>query len=276
MENTKQLHRILEGAIFASAEPLSIDQLASLFDESQRPDKKEMKEALEELAVQYEERGIELKQLASGYQFQVKADLSPWIKKLWEERPPRYSRALMETLALVAYRQPITRAEIEEVRGVVVSTNIMRTLMEHGWIRIVGHRDVPGKPGLYATTKQFLDNFGLKSLSELPSLSEIQDLHQMERGLEEALVEANSDSREELIDGSEDDLDSFIVTDDVQHEEQQEAIASPDESSETFDLDEEKQEVLQSDDVEDFIVTDGEMEFDDDSFEDDAFDDDES
>lgn len=188
MQDTKQLHRILEGAIFAAGEPLSIDRLSSLFEDNQRPEKQVMREALEELSSHYEGRGIELKQLASGYQFQVKSDLSTWIKRLWEEKPPRYSRALMETLALVAYRQPITRAEIEEVRGVVVSTNIMRTLVEHGWIRIVGHRDVPGKPGLYATTKQFLDNFGLKSLNELPPLSDIQDFNQMEKGLEEVIV----------------------------------------------------------------------------------------
>ncbi len=201
----KQLHRILEGALFAAGEPLTVDKMLQLFEKSQRPEKQVIKEALDELAAQYDERGIELKNLASGYQFQVRADLAGWIKRLWEEKPQKYSRALMETLALIAYRQPITRAEIEEVRGVVVSTNMMRTLLEHGWVRIVGHRDVPGKPGLYATTKQFLDNFGLKNLNELPPLSEIQDLNQMEKGLEQVLSQqedapaedTNSDDSEE-------------------------------------------------------------------------------
>ncbi len=204
----KQIHRILEGALFAAGEPLTIDRILNLFEKKQRPEKQVIKEALAELTSHYEEHGIELKNLASGYQFQVRADLASWIKRLWEEKPPRYSRALMETLALVAYRQPITRSEIEEVRGVLVSTNIMRTLMEHGWVRIVGHRDVPGRPGLYATTKQFLDNFGMKNLSELPPLSEIQDLNQMEKGLEQVLLQQedapeNSDESEEIMVGDE-------------------------------------------------------------------------
>lgn len=209
----KQLHRILEGALFAAGEPLTIDRMLGLFEETQRPEKQIIKDALTELASQYEERGIELKSLASGYQFQVRADLSSWVKRLWEEKPPRYSRALMETLALVAYRQPITRAEIEEVRGVVVSTNIMQTLLEHGWVRIVGHRDVPGKPGLYATTKQFLDNFGLKSLNELPPLSEIQDLNQMEKGLEQVLTQQEHEPRGDLVS---EDHEDFPESEDVE------------------------------------------------------------
>lgn len=209
----KQLHRILEGALFAAGEPLTIDRMLGLFEETQRPEKKIIQEALAELALHYEDRGIELKSLASGYQFQVRADLSSWVKRLWEEKPPRYSRALMETLALVAYRQPITRAEIEEVRGVVVSTNIMQTLLEHGWVRIVGHRDVPGKPGLYATTKQFLDNFGLKSLNELPPLSEIQDLNQMEKGLEQVLTQQEHEPRGDLVS---EDHEDFPESEDVE------------------------------------------------------------
>lgn len=267
MKETKQLHRILEGAIFAAGNPLTVDQLINLFDEKQRPEKKEVKEALDELAAQYGERGIELKQLASGYQFQVKSDLSPWIKNLWQEKPPRYSRALMETLALIAYRQPITRAEIEEVRGVVVSTNIIQTLMEHGWVRIVGHRDVPGRPGLYATTKQFLDNLGLKSLSDLPPLSEIQDLNQMEKGLEEVMAESDTqlptdpENDEKLSDLLEDDVESLIVTEEL--EEARPKTVNQDE--ETVEINEDEQEILQSDDVEDFIVTDDEMDFEEDS-----------
>lgn len=186
MSDLKQLHRIIEGALFASNEPLSVERIAALFvGEADIPDKKDIRQALQNLIENYAEHGVELKELASGYQFQVKADLAKWIKRLWEERPPRYSRALLETLVLVAYRQPITRGEIEEVRGVTVSTSIMKTLLERGWVKVVGHRDVPGKPGLYATTKAFLDYFGLKSLSDLPPLAEVRDLDQVGEKLQE-------------------------------------------------------------------------------------------
>ena len=175
-QESKQLVRIVEGALFAYGEPLTIDRILELFEPNERPERKEIKEALENITNDYAERGIELKEVASGYQFQVKQDLAQWIKNLWEEKPARYSRALLETLALIAYRQPITRAEIEEIRGVCVSSYMIKTLMDRDWIKIVGHRDVPGKPGLYATTKDFLDHFGLKTLSDLPPLSEIQSL----------------------------------------------------------------------------------------------------
>jgi len=186
MESHK-LQQILEAAIFAAVEPLLLTRMMDLFEPSARVDKNAILKALENLVAEYQNQGIELKNLASGYQFQVKSDFAPWIKKLFAERPPRYSRALMETLALIAYRQPITRSEIEAVRGVVVSTQIVRTLMEHGWVRIVGHKDVPGRPGLYATTKQFLDHFGLKSLTDLPPLSEVKDLEAVGKELEEKL-----------------------------------------------------------------------------------------
>lgn len=179
MSETKQLHRIIEGAIFAASEPLTVARIAELFTENDRPGNDVIRAALQEISDSYQERGIELKELASGYQFQVKADLASWIKRLWEERPPRYSRALLETLALIAYRQPITRGEIEEIRGVAVSSPMVKTLMEREWVRIVGHRDVPGKPALYATTKKFLDYFGLKSLTDLPPLAEIRNLEQI-------------------------------------------------------------------------------------------------
>jgi len=185
MNETTQIHRILEGAIFASGQPISLDRLLSLFDEKEQPSKAELREALQQVACFYQDRGIELKELASGYQFQVKADLSKWIKQLFEEKAPRYSRALLETLALIAYRQPITRSEIEEIRGVTVSTQIMRTLLDHEWVHVVGYRDIPGKPAIYATTKNFLDHFGLKSLSELPTLSEIRSLDEIEKTIEE-------------------------------------------------------------------------------------------
>jgi segregation and condensation protein B len=134
-----------------------------------------VKKALDALASDYEGRGIELREVASGYRVQIKRSMSDWLMPLWEERAPRYTRALLETLALIAYRQPITRGEIEEVRGVVVSTNIIRTLLERNWVRVVGYRDVPGKPAMLGTTREFLDYFGLKKLEDLPPLSEIKD-----------------------------------------------------------------------------------------------------
>ena len=183
----KQLHRIIEGILFAADKPLSVDALLHMFDEKERPEKIEVQEALEALVSDYEGRGIALEKLASGYQFQVKNDLAQWVCKLWEERPARYSRALLETLSLIAYRQPITRGEIGEIRGVTVSSQIMKTLLERKWVRVIGHKEVPGKPGLYATTKQFLDDFGLTKLSELPPLSEIKNLEQMGEQLQENL-----------------------------------------------------------------------------------------
>lgn len=187
MNDPKQLHRIIEGALFASSEPLSAERIAALFTEDERPEKKVIAQVLRELMGDYEDRGVELKQLASGYQFQVKADLAKWVKRLWETRPPRYSRALLETLVLIAYRQPITRGEIEEVRGVGVSSSIMKTLVEREWVKVVGHRDVPGKPGLYATTKAFLDYFGLKNLADLPPLTEVRDLDKLSEKLQQQL-----------------------------------------------------------------------------------------
>lgn len=176
MTEISQLKRILEGALFASSQPLSLEQLSQLFEEADLPERKVLREALELLAQDYVDRGVELKELASGWQFQVKADLSRWVQKLFQERAAKYSRAFLETLAIIAYRQPITRAEIEEIRGVVVSSHILKTMMEREWVREVGQRDVPGRPALLATTKQFLDYFGLKRLEDLPSLAEIQNL----------------------------------------------------------------------------------------------------
>ena len=143
-----------------------------------------MRKALDVLKAEFEGRGIELKEVASGYRIQVRKELAPWIGRLWEERPTRYSRALLETIALVAYRQPITRGEIEEVRGVTVSTHIIRTLQERGWIRIVGHRDVPGHPEMFGTTKEFLDYFSLKSLDELPTLAQLRDIESINAELD--------------------------------------------------------------------------------------------
>ncbi len=179
-----QLKRILEGALFASTHPLSFEQLTQLFAEDNAPTHDELAQALLELQAGNAERGVELIEVASGYRYQVQHDVYPWVSRLWTERQSRYSRALLETLALIAYRQPITRGEIEQIRGVVVSTNIIRTLEEREWVRVVGHRDMPGRPALYGTTKQFLDYFNLKSLDQLPALSEIRDLSELEPQLE--------------------------------------------------------------------------------------------
>ena len=182
-----RLKRILEGALLAAGKPMTVIQLESLFQEDEvRPVRDEIKAALEDIASELKGRGFELLQVASGYRFQVCDDLAPWIGRLWEEKPQKYSRALLETLALIAYRQPITRGDIEEIRGVAVSSNIIRTLIDRDWVRVVGHREVPGRPAMYASTKIFLDYFNLKSLDQLPPLAEIQDLDNLtaELGLE--------------------------------------------------------------------------------------------
>jgi segregation and condensation protein B len=169
------LKSIVEGALFAAGGPLTLDQLQSLFLEDERPERADLLVAIAELTTDYAGRGIEIAQVAGGYRVQVRAIVAPWVARLWDEKPARYSRALLETLALIAYRQPITRGEIEDIRGVAVTTQIVKTLSEREWIRVVGHRDVPGRPALYATTRKFLDYFGLRSLNDLPPLSEIRD-----------------------------------------------------------------------------------------------------
>ncbi len=171
----KHIKNILEAALLGAGKPLTLEVLSSLFDSSSGPDRKTLKDLLKSLASDYEDRGIQLLEVGSGYRIQIRSSMSNSLIPLWEERPPRYSRALLETLALIAYRQPITRGEIEQVRGVTVSTNIVRTLLERGWVRIIGHRDVPGKPALLGTTKEFLDYFSLKRLEDLPPLSDIKD-----------------------------------------------------------------------------------------------------
>ena len=171
-----QLKNILEAALLAAGRPLDLDTLERLFPEGESPPRAELRQALLALTEDYAERGIELVEVGSGYRVQSRPDLAEWVSRLWDERPSRYSRALLETLALIAYRQPITRAEIEDVRGVTIASSIMRTLVEREWVRVVGYRDVPGKPGMYGTTRKFLDYFGLKSLDELPTLSELRDI----------------------------------------------------------------------------------------------------
>ncbi|EED33773.1 chromosome segregation and condensation protein ScpB [gamma proteobacterium NOR5-3] len=192
MSDSNGLVQIIEAALLAAGKPLSVAQLGALFEEHERPANDDIRAALDEVRERCEGRGYELVDVASGFRFQVREQMSPWVSRLWQERPQKYSRALLETLALVAYRQPITRGEIEEIRGVAVSTNIIRTLHEREWIRVVGHRDVPGRPSMYATTRDFLDYFSLKSLDQLPALADIRDLETLnaELGFSEPLPEA--------------------------------------------------------------------------------------
>ena len=174
--NEQQLKNIIEAALLAAGQPLTIDRMLSLFEEKKQPTKEMVRAAIKQIQEDYAERALELVEVSSGFRLQVKEGYSSWVSRLWTERPSRYSRALLETLALVAYRQPITRGEIEDIRGVSVSSSIMKTLLEREWVRVVGHRDVPGKPAMYASTKKFLDYFNLKKLDELPTLAELRDL----------------------------------------------------------------------------------------------------
>lgn len=227
-----KLKQIIEGAIMASESPLSLDNLMSLF-EMDPPTRDEVRGVLEEIEADCDGRGFELKKLASGYRFQVRSEYGEWVSRLWEERPQRYTRALLETLALIAYKQPITRGDIEEVRGVAVSTNIIRSLLEREWIRIVGHRDVPGRPAMYATTKSFLDYFNLANLDELPTLSEIRDLDEMTSrlDLDEPLIEmktivlSDEDVEAEIFEDT--DLDEVATTVDTIRENIRRVMAPP-------------------------------------------------
>ena len=192
------LQSIVEAALLAANKPLTLKDLLSLFEEDERPDMETLFSILELIKNGCDGRGFELVEVASGYRFQVKSDLSHWVNKLWEEKPQKYSRATLETLALIAYRQPITRTEIEQIRGVAVSSQIMRALMDRSWIRIIGHKEVPGRPAMY-TTKVFLDYFNLKSLDQLPTLNALQDLEVMDALIDEDIQdesEANQESVE--------------------------------------------------------------------------------
>jgi segregation and condensation protein B len=194
--NEHDLKHIIEATLLAAGRPVTVDQLVGLFDERERPTPEQMRAALELLAHDYASRSIELMEVASGWRIQVRPRAAEIVSRLWQERPSRYSRALLETLALVAYRQPITRSEIEEIRGVSISSTIMRTLQERNWIRVVGHREVPGRPELLGTTREFLDYFGLKSLDQLPTLAELKDVEtigvQLELSSGDALSEPQS------------------------------------------------------------------------------------
>jgi segregation and condensation protein B len=176
LTDPRELATLLEAFLLASGKPQSLERLFELFEEAERPESVVFKKALELLRKSCDGRAFELKEVASGYRLQVRERFSPWVGRLWEERPQRYSRAMLETLALIAYRQPITRGEIEDIRGVAVNSHIVKTMLEREWIRVVGYRDVPGKPAMFATTKAFLDHFNLKSLDELPPLAALREL----------------------------------------------------------------------------------------------------
>jgi len=182
--DSQNLKNIVEAAMLAAGNPLTIDQLRALFGEQDPPEKQDIRGILQELKEDYEGRGIEIREVASGFRIQVRQEMSQWLGKLWEERPPRYSRALMETLAIIAYRQPVTRGDVEEIRGVSVTTNIIRTLLERNWIKVVGHRDVPGKPAMFGSTREFLDYFSLKKLDDLPPLAELAEMDHVSVQLE--------------------------------------------------------------------------------------------
>ncbi|MSP52870.1 MAG: SMC-Scp complex subunit ScpB [Gammaproteobacteria bacterium] len=205
--NVNDLKPIIEAVLMASEQPLSVTMIAQLLTSETVPNKEMIREALELLQEDCAGRGIDLKEVASGFRYQAKQEYAHWISKLWEERAPRYSRAFLETLVLIAYRQPITRAEIEEIRGVTVNSNIIKGLIEREWIKVVGQREVPGKPELLGTTKEFLDYFNLKSLTDLPALSDIQDIDQqaieLERQLQLQVVTLDDNTREFVTENSE-------------------------------------------------------------------------
>jgi segregation and condensation protein B len=185
--SVSSIKKVIEAVLLAAGKPLSVDQLVAVFGDGEKPERSEVREVITALQEEYAERCLELVQVASGWRVQVRQEMEPWVSRLTEEKPARYTRALLETLALVAYRQPITRGEIEDIRGVSVSTSIMKTLQEREWVRIVGHRDVPGHPAMYGTTRQFLDYFNLKGLDDLPTLMELRDIDSINAELELAL-----------------------------------------------------------------------------------------
>lgn len=205
-QDTDKLQRIIEGALMAAGRPLRMKDLIALFETQdggdELPSKEQMLTAIENIQLGCEGRGFELKEIASGYRFQVVQDVAPWVSRLWDEKPQKYSRALLETLSLIAYRQPVTRGDIEDIRGVAVSSHIIKTLTEREWVKVVGYKDVPGRPSLFATTRQFLDYFNLKNLDELPSLAEIRDLDTMNQ---ELALEGADTLTPEVIDSQDDD-----------------------------------------------------------------------
>ena len=194
MEN--KISQVIEAVLLSASRPIDVQEIERVFPEDEKPTREEIRQALQEIEEQCKDRGVELKKVSSGYRLQVRQSLSSYVAKLWEERPQRFSKATLETLALIAYRQPITRGEIEEIRGVTIGTQLMRGLMERGWVKIVGQRDVPGRPSLYSTTKEFLDYFGLQHLRELPELPELPDLQSLDMELPLEADNSSTDKEE--------------------------------------------------------------------------------
>ena len=248
----EKLKNILEAALMTSNGTMNLNRFVSLFDKDpEKPEKADVKAALEQLQQEYEDRGIELKEVASGYRFQVRKEYADWVNRLFDEKPQRYSRALLETLAIIAYRQPITRGEIEDIRGVSISSSIIKTLQEREWIRVVGHRDVPGKPELLATSKQFLDYFNLKKLSDLPSLAEIKDFDKLNPDLFEGLEENPEGETTDAEPGADDALLELVDSGEV-HE--LKSVGSDDAEASTDDASPAEE---QTDEAEEEIVAAG-------------------
>ena len=191
-----KISQVIEAVLLSASRPIDVQEIKRVFPEDEKPTREEIQQALQEIEEQCKDRGVELKKVSSGYRLQVRQSLSSYVAKLWEERPQRFSKATLETLALIAYRQPITRGEIEEIRGVTIGTQLMRGLMERGWVKIVGQRDVPGRPSLYSTTKEFLDYFGLQHLRELPELPELPDLQSLDMELPLEADNSSTDKEE--------------------------------------------------------------------------------
>ena len=228
--NSYLIKKIVEGALMAAGKSLDINHLERLFEEEERPPRDQLRAALEEIDADCRDRGFELKQTASGYRFQVSQELATWVNRLWEEKPKRYSRAMLETLSLIAYRQPLTRGDIELVRGVAVSSEIIKTLQEREWIRVVGYRDVPGKPALFATTKQFLDYFNLKSLDDLPALGEIKDLTDLDPALELSLAQGMPPKNDQDLSESDSPQDESVIDSQSEGEDQTHPVEEMDDS----------------------------------------------
>ena len=230
--NESYVKNVIEAALLAAGRPLQIAELSELFGKSDRPDTAALRAVLETLTADYDGRGIEVKETATGFRIQVRRELASEISRLWPERPPRYSRALLETLALIAYRQPITRGEIEAVRGVAVNSEIIKTILERNWIRVVGHRDVPGRPELLGTTKEFLDYFGLRSLDELPPLAELKAMGDVNLQLDLARESGIEPAPAASAEVADDDAADESSTDDEDTADDDELSADPQSSTE--------------------------------------------
>jgi len=247
-----QLVKVLEASLLVAGRPLNIGQIENLFEheaQRDRPSRDAIREALTTLQEQYAERGVELVEVASGYRIQARQEFAPFVANLFQEKTPRYSRALLETLVLIAYRQPITRGEVEDVRGVAVSTNIIKTLMEREWIRVLGHRDVPGRPAIYGTTRQFLDYFNLKRIDELPTLSEIKELDQIDPDLarEMALLESSNPDTESAEAESETEAETETETETTSADEVEGALTATEQTTEDQVKDDSADQTLHGD-----------------------------